>query len=161
MASIKSSLVKYVLVIMSTATVATAAEHRINLPEIDGTIRSGLTSKEIASSEGHQGTWEEASYTDPKGTSFHVFLLDGKGFGRYIIPSRKIKTDDLPTGNGSSYETIQIDGLYGTIERSAYVGTSVAISVSSDVTLIVETERYSAESKAEKLAQSIIERLRM
>ncbi len=110
------------------------------LPDLPGWERLYGETKEITSSKGVQGTWQEAGYGRDRQV-VRVFLLSGSAFGYPRGKSDEFQSSDGLIGNGSLYKKFDIQGYQAIMEVVPFVGTALSVRLSKDMELVLETEK--------------------
>jgi hypothetical protein len=84
---------------------------------------------ELAASE-NLGRWTSASYVRPAPPARIEFqLTEGPGPGRLFVPEGIMSSDDGPIGFLSTYETLNIAGRRGVLERGEVTGQALAVAL--------------------------------
>ena len=105
------------------------------------------------------GRWLSRIYTRKAPiASVEVNLMEGSGPGTLFVPEGEVAANDAPIGFSSTYETLNVAGHRGILERGEITGQALAISLSKDRTLTLETKSLSREEFldfAEKLTAAL------
>ena len=105
------------------------------------------------------GRWLNRIYTRKAPiASVEVNLMEGSGPGTLFVPEGEVAANDAPIGFSSTYETLNVAGHRGILERGEVTGQALAISLSKDRTLTLETKSLSREEFldfAEKLTAAL------
>ncbi|MDR2179002.1 MAG: hypothetical protein LBP21_01715 [Synergistaceae bacterium] len=134
----------------------TSSAHGQPMPDVLGEWRASL--ERVAELNAH-GRWSNRVYTHQAPIAgVEVNLMEGPGPGTLFVPEGEVAANDAPLGFSSTYETLNVAGHRGILERGEILGQALAISLGKDRTLTLETKSLSREeflSFAEKLTAAL------
>jgi hypothetical protein len=132
------------------------------LPDIPGWSAGEARTTQFDAKSGNYGFWQERDYRTPNGISLKAILTEGNGPKFYNQPPRGVSGDDLPVGDGASYEIVTIKGLKATVEKHPALGYSVAVNAfERKFTLTAETGPWHELSDVIECVENLLESMRV
>jgi hypothetical protein len=115
------------------------------LPDLTGFTGGEVQKTPLEAPSGNFGEWLVRVYTATGGRTLKGTLMAGPGAGELRTPPEGMKTDDRPLGFGSSYEGLTVEVKRALLEEVPTVGIALAVALSGDVTLTLESSSLSRE----------------
>lgn len=114
-------------------------EETISFPEIPGWNKGEVTTTELETPSGDQGSWSELTYSrETDRHSILVVVLKGPGTSWSGLPKGNVSAKDGPIGSGATYRTTTILNFPAVLEIHPLTGSSLVVTPSEDTTFTFE-----------------------
>lgn len=137
-------LLVFTLILLSSLIISNPsgeAKNKTTLPALEGWEVHNLFTMPLKSAKGTEGWWSEAIYSNPPNPIIKVIIIEGPN-----IPWQNLEyIETPPDGKGlfdseATCELIQINGKKGVVESHPLLGNSLALSLTPQSTLTIETK---------------------